>query len=163
MHELENAADQQTHEIFIHLAIEFITPIDREDIIAVAQRLDDIVDYIEDVLQQSYMYDVHSLHEKALPMCELIAQATASLTSAVKELRNFKKSSMLNQYIIEVNDFEEEGDRIYMEAIRNLYIQHTNEPIYVLAWSNMFLRMERAFDACENVADMIATVILKNS
>ncbi|MDR3315538.1 MAG: DUF47 family protein [Coriobacteriales bacterium] len=163
MHELENAADSQNHELFMHIAKEFITPIDREDIIEMAHRLDDIVDYIEDVLQQVYMYNVSELHEKALPMAVLIERSTDSLYAALQEFRNFKKVEEMAKRIIAVNSFEEEADRLYSEATRDLFINHVDDPVFIITWSNIFTRMERCADACENVADMMATIVLKNN
>ncbi|MDR1712543.1 MAG: DUF47 family protein [Coriobacteriales bacterium] len=162
MHELENAADEQTHALFTHLAREFITPIDREDIIEMAHRLDDIADYIEDVLQQIYMFDVHELYEQALPMAVLIERAATALHGALQEFRNFKKGEMA-EHIIAVNNFEEEADKLYIESIHDLYQNHVDNPVHILKWSNIFLRMERCVDACENVADMMGTIIVKNS
>jgi predicted phosphate transport protein (TIGR00153 family) len=163
MHAIENAADEQNHQIFTRLAREFITPIDREDIIEMAHRLDDIVDYTEDVLQQIYMYDVQVLYEKALPMAVLMERSTATLYGALQEFRNFKKGGSLAEKIIEVNNYEEEADHLYTESIRDLYMNYSDDPLYILKWSNVFSRMERCTDACENVADMMATIILKNN
>jgi predicted phosphate transport protein (TIGR00153 family) len=163
MHEVENAADEQNHEIFTHLAKEFITPIDREDIIEVAHRLDDIVDYTEDVLQQIYMYDIQEPYEKVLPMAVIMERATTALYGALREFRNFKKGGVLAEKVIEVNNLEEEADRLYIETIRDLYKNHANDPLHILMWSNVFSRMERCTDACENVADMLSTILLKNS
>jgi predicted phosphate transport protein (TIGR00153 family) len=163
MHEIENAADSQNHEIFKKLAREFITPIDREDIIEMAHRLDDIVDYTEDVLQQLYMYDVRELNESTLPFAVLMEKSSSALCDALGEFHNFKKSDTLNQKLIDVNDFEEDADELYMKTIRDLYLNHKDDAIYVVTWSNLFLRMERCVDACENVADMMATIALKNS
>ncbi|MDR1183860.1 MAG: DUF47 family protein [Coriobacteriales bacterium] len=163
MHEIENAADNQNHEIFTRLAREFITPIDREDIIEMAHRLDDIVDYTEDVLQQIYMYDIQTLYEKALPMAVLMERASTALYGALGEFRNFKKSAVLAERVIEVNNFEEEADKLYTDSIRDLYKNYADNPLYILTWSNVFSRMERCIDACENVADMMATILLKNN
>jgi predicted phosphate transport protein (TIGR00153 family) len=163
MHEIENAADDQNHEIFTRLAKEFITPIDREDISEMAHRLDDIVDYTEDVLQQMYMYDIQTLYEKMLPMAVLMERATTALYGALGEFRNFKKSGVLAEKVIEVNDYEEEADKLYTDSIRDLYKNHADDPLYILMWSNVFSRMERCIDACENVADMMATILLKNN
>jgi predicted phosphate transport protein (TIGR00153 family) len=163
MHEIENAADEQNHQIFTHLAKEFITPIDREDIIEMAHRLDDIVDYIEDVLQQIYMYDVQELFGKAFEMALLMESSTTALYGAIGEFRNFKKTAQLAKKVIEVNNFEEEADDLYTESIRYLYKNHADDSLYIMIWSNVFTRMERCIDACENVADMMATILLKNN
>ncbi|MDR0513854.1 MAG: DUF47 family protein [Coriobacteriaceae bacterium] len=163
MHEIENAADQQNHELFTHIAIEFLTPIDREDIAEMAQRLDDIVDYIEDVPQQLYMFNIQKLNPYAQAMAEIIQRATLALVAALKEFRHFKKTHTLSDRIIEINDLEEEADKLYSRSIRDLYVNHADDPVYIMSWSNVFLRMERCIDACENVADMMGTIVLKNT
>jgi predicted phosphate transport protein (TIGR00153 family) len=163
MHLIENAADDQNHEIFTRLAKEFITPIDREDIIEMAHRLDDIVDYTEDVLQQVYMYDVQDLYNNALPMALIMERASEALYGALGEFRNFKKSEPLSARVIEVNNLEEEADRLYTDSIRDLYKNYRDDPVFIMIWSNVFARMERCVDACENVADMMSTILLKNN
>jgi len=163
MHEIENAADQQNHEIFTHVATEFLPPLEREDIVELAHRLDDIVDYIDDVVQQMYMFNILELHPNALEIAQLIEKATMALAVALKEFRNFRKSKVLNDHVIQVNNIEEEADALYFQTLRDLYTNHTDTPVYIMAWSNIFLRMERCIDACENVVDMLGTVILKNS
>ena len=163
IHEIENAADHQNHELFTAIAVEFLTPIDREDIAEMAHRLDDIVDYIEDVVQQLYMYNVTEVYSPAFIMADLIEKTTAALVEALKEFRNFKKSKELASRIIEVNDFEEEADQLYFHTIRDLYKNYANRPVFIMAWSNLFVRMERCIDACENVTDIMSTIALKNT
>jgi len=163
IHEIENAADQLNHQLFTSIATEFLTPIDREDIAALALRLDDIVDYVDDVLQQLYMYDIQSVYAPALDMANLIEKVTTALGEALKEFSNFKKSKTLAERIIMVNDCEEEADRLYFNTIRDLYTNYTDDPVFIMAWSNMFLRMERCVDSCENVTDMMSTIVLKNT
>ncbi|GHT78196.1 hypothetical protein FACS1894104_1060 [Actinomycetota bacterium] len=163
MHEYENAADELNHQIFTHIASEFVPPIEREDITSMAQNLDDIVDYIEDVQQRFYMFDVQEMHPSALEMANLIEKSTSKLYEAMQDFGNFKKSKQLDKILIAINDYEEEADRIYLLSIRDLYINHTDDPIYVLAWNNLFTRMEKCVDACEHVADVMSTIILKNT
>ena len=163
MHEIENAADQQNHELFTHVAMEFLTPLEREDIVELAHRLDDIADYIDDVTQQLYMFNIREVHPPALETARLIERATIALGVALKEFRNFKKSRVFNTHVIEVNSIEEEADQIYFNTLRDLYSNYTDQPVFIMAWSNIFLRMERCVDACENVVDLLGTIILKNS
>ncbi|MCL2151270.1 MAG: DUF47 family protein [Coriobacteriia bacterium] len=163
MHRLETEADELIHQIFTHLATEFITPIDREDILQVGQRLDDIVDYVEDVLQYLHMYNVQVIYEPALVLAEIILSSTQVLRKALQEFSNFKKSQMLRKYIVEVNDLEEDADQQYLDAMVDIFRNHADDPLFAMVWSNLFYRMERVTDACENVADMIDTIVLKNS
>ena len=163
IHEVEKQADKGTHALFTHIATEFLTPIDREDIAEIALRLDDVVDYIDDVAQQLYMYNAQVIYPPATDMAELIVKVTAALVEVLKEFRNFKKSRDLEKYIIDVNDLEEEADRVYFRSIRDLYQNYADNPVFIMAWSNIFLSLERCVDACENVTDMISTAVLKNS
>ena len=163
IHEIENAADVQTHQIFTHIATEFLTPIDREDIAEITLFLDDIVDNIDDVAQQLYMFDIQKIHPPSIEMAEIIVQATAALLDVLKEFLNFKRSKTLSGYIIIVNDLEEEADRIYSRTIRDLYKNYVETPVFIMAWSNLFQCLERCIDACENVTDRLATAVLKNT
>ena len=167
MHAIENAADEQNHEIFQNVVTEFLTPIEREDIVELAHRLDDIADYIDDVVQQLYMFDIREIYSEAIKMAELIVRATAALVAALQEFRNFRKAKgktgTFHSHVVGVNDIEEEADRLYLLSIRDLYSNHTDQPVYIMAWSNIFMRMERCIDACENVVDMLGTIVLKNS
>ncbi|MDR1016834.1 MAG: DUF47 family protein [Coriobacteriales bacterium] len=163
MHELENGADEENHSVYDHIATEFVTPIDREDIVTLAQHLDDVVDYIEDVLLRLYMYNVSYVPRDALEMVMLIENAANALFAAMKDFRNFKKSKTLEQLLIKVNDYEEEADETYLRAIHDLFAEHTDDPIYVMAWQNLFDKMEKCCDACENVATLMGTIITKNS
>jgi len=164
MHELENSADMKIHEVYTNLATEFITPIDREDILATGQRLDDIVDSIEDVLLKMHMFNVQQIPEPAVSFARLILSASTALVKLLTEFKTFKKSNnKVREYIVEVNDIEEEADRLYAETMNSLYRDHTDEPLYVIIWSNLFGQMELAIDNCEMVADGLDTIILKNT
>ena len=163
MHLIENAADEQLHELFTHIATEFLTPIEREDIAEIAYRLDDVVDYIDDVVQQMYMYDIQEIYTPSFDMAALIVKATDALCGCLEEFRNFKKSKMLVDRIITVNDLEDEADKLYLHTTRDLFKNHVDNPVFILAWSNIFVRMERCIDACESATDIMATVALKNS
>lgn len=164
MHGIENAADEQNHQLFTHVATEFLTPLEKEDIVELAHRLDDIADYIDDVMQQLYMYNIQDINPNALEMAKLIEQSTTALVAALKQFRNFRKAGdTFSENVIAVNSVEEEADKLYLLSIRDLYMNHVDKPVYIMAWSNLFLRMERCIDACENVVDTLGTVVLKNS
>ena len=161
-HELEHEGDEINHAILKTVATDFITPIEREDIIELSQRLDNIVDFIEDVMQRFYMYDVHFMHHDALEFACLIKKSCEALDKAMVDFRNFKKSKKFKQLIVDVNTYEEEADQLYMHVTRKLHTHDKENPMRVLVWSQIFDRMERCCDACENVADTMNTVLLKN-
>ena len=161
-HELEHKGDEINHAIFKSVATDFITPIEREDIIELAQSLDDIIDYIEDVMQRFFMYDVHFMHRDASEFAGLIKQSCMALDRAMEDFRNFKKSKKFKSLIIDVNNYEEEADVLFMKVIRSLHTDDRENPMRVLVWSQIFDRMEKCCDACEHAADTMNTILLKN-
>ena len=162
MHEIEHAADEVKHAMMKRLAKEFVTPIDREDIIQMTNELDDVTDKIDDILIRIYMYNIGKLRPAALAFADVIARCCKALQVAMQEFPNFHKSEDLRQALIDVNTMEEEGDTIYIDAMRELYKKCDN-PIEVAAWSELYDRLEDCCDACEHVADVMEIIVMKNS
>ena len=139
-HELEHEGDEVNHAIFKTVA----------------------TDFIEDVMQRFYMYDVHFMHHDAEEFACLIKKSCEALDKAMVDFRNFKKSKTFKQLIVDVNTYEEEADRLYLKVIRKLHTEDNDNPMRVLVWSQIFDRMEKCCDACEHVADTMSTILLKN-
>ena len=122
MHAIEHEADLNKHKLMHKLAKEFITPIEREDIILLLQQIDNVTDFIEDVVRKMFMYNARSMREEALEFASIIKQCCYESRDALKELPGFQRNSeRLAQAIVKVNDFEEQGDRLYCAAMRRLY------------------------------------------
>lgn len=162
VHEIEHQGDTVNHAIFQNVATDFMPPIDREDIVTLAHDLDNILDTIEDVLMHMYMYDVRTMPKPALELACLIKKSCEGLDGAMEDFKNFKKTKNFRQHIVDVNDYEEAADRVYMSAMRHLHVDDNEDPMHVLVWSRTYERMERCCDACEHAADVMATIILKN-
>ncbi len=162
IHEIEHSADLALHALNKSLAREFITPIERQDIFTLANMIDDLTDLIEDVLMHLYMLNVRELREEALEFSGIIVDCTAELTQIMSEFENFRKSDKIKRHIIEVNDLEEKADAIYVRSIRRLF-EDGGEPLEVLAWSEIFRRLERCCDNFEEVSETIEHVIMKNT
>ena len=164
-HEIEHAADLLNHEIYHAAAREFVTPIEREDILEIAHSLDTVIDAIEEVLRSYYMYDARIMAEGTVEFTELIHRACLALEEAVKEFPNFNRAKELKELLIAVNDCEEEGDRLYLESVRTLHTkyEHNAEPMRIMVWSRIFRGMEICLDAIEHVADVMTTVAVRNS
>lgn len=162
MHSIEHAADIQGHEITRRLAKEFITPIEREDIVVLVHEIDDITDTIEDVLLHMYMYNVREIRNDALRFSKLILQSCEELKSAFEEFKNFRKSRDLHDKIVRINKLEEDGDNLYTEVVRKLHMTSSNA-IEIMTWTIAFNRLEKCCDACEEAANIIESVIMKNS
>ncbi len=162
MHDIEHASDMQVHEIVRRLAKEFITPIEREDIVTLVHEIDDITDNIEDVLLHMYMYNVKIIKNDALRFSKLILQSCEELKLAFEEFKNFRKSKDLHDKIVRVNRLEEDGDNLYTEAVRKLHMASTNA-IEIMTWTIAFNRLEKCCDSCEEAVNVIESVIMKNS
>jgi len=162
MHVIEHGGDVERHQMVRKLAKEFITPIEREDIMALADAIDDVTDTIEDVVMRMYMFNISRVHEYALKMSEIIVKCCNTLKLALDEFHNFRKSKTLHELIVEANYLEEEGDRLFTEAVRHLYV-NCKDYLEVSAWNEIYHYLERCCDACEEVANVIESVIMKNS
>jgi predicted phosphate transport protein (TIGR00153 family) len=162
MHEIEHSGDIARHVMTKKLAKEFITPIEREDIMAMAEAIDNVTDKIEDVLMRIYIFNIPAIREEAKKITDVIVRACETLRAALLEFHNFRKSKTLHEKIILVNQLEEEADNIYTTGVRTLYLEES-DPILLQAWYETFQFLEDCCDACEDVADVIESVMLKNA
>lgn len=162
LHKIEHDADEKKHEVIKRLAREFITPIEREDIMLLAQEIDEVTDNIEDVLLRVYMFHIQHLRPEAREFSGLIVRCCEKLQSMMRLLPAFRKSDEVAQSIVEMNGLEEDGDRLYTESMRSLYTT-SRDPIEIMTWTETFNRMEKCCDACEHVANVVEGIILKNS
>lgn len=162
MHVIEHNADIEHHDMMEYLSREFITPIEREDIIKMGQELDEVTDCMEDVVLRMYMYNIQSVPDKAKQMTAIIKKCCSCLNAALAEFGNFKKSTAIKDQLIEINRLEEDGDDIYIEGNRELYTT-CSDPMIVHAWAATYTRLEKCCDACEHVADSMEMIMMKNS
>lgn len=160
MHLIEQKGDYTKHEMIRVVSGAFITPIEREDIIAISNILDDIIDNIEDVLMQIYVSNVRELRYDIIPGCENAQKCVLALRDVISEFPNYKKSDTINSLIIKVNDFEEQGDKRYMDSMVRLYREDSLDP--VVRWKAVYQCIEDIMDSCEDAADTIQSVIMKN-
>lgn len=161
-HEIEHKGDQLNHEIRVAVSIDFITPIDREDIIELAADLDDVTDMIEGVMQRFYMFDVHFMHPKAIEFARIIQKSLKALRKSMGSFREFKKVKKIRAMVEDVNTLEEMADDLYVQAIRELYTVDRENAVKIEVWSRLFDRLEGIVDSCETVADTMQTIMLKN-
>ena len=150
------------HDLMDKLAHEKFPPLDREDINLLANEIDNVTDTIEDVLRCFYMYNIVEIYPSVVEFSKLIVKCCDMLLQTMKEFRNFKKSKLLSELIIEINRLEEAGDRLYTAYIGQLFTERP-DPYTVMAWKEAYKYLERSCDTCEHVADIIESVIMKNS
>ncbi|MGI6220304.1 MAG: DUF47 domain-containing protein [Coriobacteriales bacterium] len=164
LHRIENEADKINHAIYDHLAKEFITPIERDDILELADRLDDIADTIDDVMMRLFMYGITKIRAEGIEVAEIIVKSCELLREAMKDFASFKKKAgQINELLIEVSDLEDVADKRYVMAVRKLHIDYRDDPSYMFTWENMMVRLEKCCDACAHAGDTMRSIIMKNS
>lgn len=162
MHAIEHKADLEKHDMMKKLAREFITPIEREDIISLAHKIDDVTDSLEDVIIKIYMFNLKELPDETQEFTKVISKECDTLKKVMEEFWNFRKSTTIHDLIVEVNFLEEECDRIYTRSIRNLFEKCT-DPVKLMAFTEIIECFEKCSDACEDASEVIEGVIMKNS
>jgi len=162
MHEIETAADMLKHEMNAALAKAFVTPVDREDLDLLSGVIDDLVDLIEEILQKFYIYDIKTIHPSAVEFADKIVKACEILCKIMAEFENFKKSKNMKALIIEINDVEEDCDKIYLQSMRDLTVS-SKDVLEIISWQKIFEILESCADACEHVSDCVASVVMKNT
>ena len=162
VHEIEREADTHRHEITDKLAKAFITPIEREDIIALSHHIDDVTDKIEEVLIRVYINNVQEMREEVLSMLNVVIECCEELRNLLKEFKNFKHSKELKQSIIRLNTLEEKEDDLFISSMRKLHVEE-KDVRNVIAWREIYTYLEKCADACEHVADIVGSVAMKNT
>jgi predicted phosphate transport protein (TIGR00153 family) len=155
----EQEGDRITHDIVQRLNTTFITPMDREDIYALATNLDDIVDYIEEGADFLGLYQIEAPMEQAQAMAEVLVNSCEQLNGALANLRGFKD---LDRYWIEIHRLENDGDRISRDAVASLFANGI-DPMVVIRWKDIFDVLERAIDATETSAHILEGIVIKNA
>ncbi|MDO5712972.1 MAG: DUF47 family protein [Tissierellia bacterium] len=161
-HEVEHRGDELMHSTLNRLAKEFLPPIEREDIVFLVHRLDDVTDNIEDIAMALYMYNVQELLPETLEFSSLLLEGAGILSEVTKEFVNFKKANDIKEKIISVNTLEEKGDLLYMQTLRNLY-ENFETPKELIIWTRVIDKMEKTLDSMEFCSNVMESIILKNS
>ena len=162
MHKIENMADNMKHEMSKQLIHEFLPPIEREDIIALAHELDDVIDALDDVMRRIYMFNVDSIQPGAIEFADLITKCSKVVKATADEFRNFKNSKTIRDHIVTVNTLEWEGDNLHAKCFRELFSTDTDTRS-LLIWTTIYEDLEACLDNCEDAVDIIESVIMKNS
>src|SRR5689334_9249683 len=159
LRELEHEGDRIVHDIHYNLNQTFVTPIDREDILALASALDDVVDYIEEVADYLGLYRIEAPMDQSIRLARVLRDATQQIAEAMPRLRGFRD---ISHYTVEINRLENEGDRIVREAVAALF-DGGIDPMVVIRWKDVYERLEAAIDATETAANILEGIVIKNS
>jgi hypothetical protein len=156
---LEHRGDDVTHGIIDTLNRSFVTPIERGDIHALACGLDEIIDYIEVAGHKISLYELDGLRHEVVVVAELILEATKNVEKAVRSLRRFPD---VKPYLLEINRLEEEADHLCRNALANL-LNSEKDPVTIIKYKEILEVLEGATDRCEDVANIVDGVIVKNA
>ncbi len=161
IYEVEQEGDMLTHELMRKLNKTFLTPIDREDIHALANNVDDVIDLVWAVADRTVLFKLDSAPPEAVELCKTLLETTEYITKAVGCLKD-KKYSYIQEYCIEINRLENRGDRIFREALVKLF-DNIKDPILVIKWKEVYEHLEEAHDTCEDVANILESIVLKHA
>jgi uncharacterized protein len=156
--DLEHEGDRLTHEVVNLLNRTFVTPFDRDDMYRLAGALDDICDHVDEAAGNIVGYGVKEIRPAAKAQGDVILRAASKLQEAVSRLDGFKDSS---RQLMELRDLEDEGDRLNREAVSELF-RTSDDAIAIIRWKDIHEALEEAVDACENAADVLEAIVVKN-
>ncbi len=159
--DLEHDLDEITHRCTEALHRTFITPIDRSDIHLLINRLDDIADSIESSVSRITLYEITEIRSETRALAEILIHATNDIQEALKGLRNLKNTDRIIAHCKAIRRLEYDGDALLRTALTRLFKE--NDPMLVIMWKDVFERLERAIDRCEDVADVIEGVVIDSA
>ena len=162
LREMEKRVDRATEGICERLNASFVTPIDREDIHGLATRMDDVLDYIEASADRMKLYGVEKPREEAAPLADLLVEGTKLIQKAVHELSHFRDIQAILDPVVEINKIENAADQVQREALKRLF-REESRPLEVAKWMEIFDRLETATDRCEDVANILESIVVKNA
>ncbi|MCX7771657.1 MAG: DUF47 family protein [Clostridia bacterium] len=161
--DIEHEADSHVHRCLKLIEEAFITPIDRSDIVEIVKEIENITDNIDSIANHTYMMCVKEVNEPARFLLDLVVQACTKLEELFKILKNYKKSfKEIDELIIEINRIEEEGDKTYLNAMRNLFEFETDAK-KIIIYKLLYEKLENALDKCEDVADIVQKIIISST
>ncbi len=160
--DLEHAGDKITHEAIDRLNRTFITPVDREDIHELVCRIDDIVDLIDTATNRMVLYKIGEPTHAVIDLVRCLKHSTAVIRETMPLLRNMKNARAIAERCIAIQTQENEADRVMQHAIAALF-ESRPDPIEVIKWKDIYEEIESATDRCEDVANVLDSIILKNA
>jgi uncharacterized protein len=155
----EQEGDRITHELIQRLNSTSTTELDGEDIYGLATKVDDIVDYVEEAADFMVLYRIEAPMEQAIRIADVLVKSCEQLAAALERLRGFKD---LEQYWVEIHRLENDGDRLYRDAVASLFANGI-DPMVVIRWKDIFAVLERAIDATETAAHILEGIVIKNA
>ncbi len=162
LHDHEHRGDEITHGVYGALNRTFMPPLDREDIIAIATALDDVMDHIHEAADAMSLYNVKETTTIACSLVAVIVRCTEQLALQLPKLRNRSGMRRIEEGVIEIHRLENEADMLLREGVKDLF-HRPHDPIEVIAWSRIYETLERVTDDCEEIADVLRGLVIKHA
>lgn len=160
--ELEHRGDDITHQIYSELGSTFITPFDREDIHALASKIDDILDYLRGAATRIALYRVSRITPEMERLSEMLEDSVSQLHRAIPLLRNLRNVPAIRESLVRIHSIENEADDLFERAIAALFEECT-DPILLIKTKEILVSLETATDQCEGAANVIESILVKNA
>ena len=161
VHKLEIEADDNLHCLLTFLVKDFLPPIEREDIILLTKKIDDVIDYIDETVIAFNIFNVTSLRDDISEFIEMLNKMCIIEKEMIQKFKSSKKYEEVDELVIQINNLEEEGDRLYEKSIRKLFKEEN--VLEIIKWEKIYTYLENCFDSIESVADTVSEVVMKNS
>ena len=158
---LEHDGDQVTHDVIARLNRTFITPLDREDIHQLATSLDDVLDLVEAATERFILYQIKHITPQAQEIAKVIQQQVLEIHRMMPKIRHLRHEHIM-EHCIEINRLENAGDRLLRDAFVAMF-EGTPDPLMVIKWRELYELLESATDKCEDVANVVEGIVLKNA
>jgi len=162
MKDLEHAGDEITHELVDRLNRTFVTPLEREDILALAHALDDVVDCVDGVCERLVLYKITEIMPLALELSHLIVAGSEELVPLIHSLRNMSDHKAISKRIQYCNELENQADAVYHAALAEIF-EHPKDPIELIKWKEILSLLEDATDRIELVSKVVSSTVMRNA
>jgi predicted phosphate transport protein (TIGR00153 family) len=159
---MEHIGDDITHQIYLELSKNFITPFDREDIHQLASAIDDVADYIHGSANRMNLYNVDHITEPIQKLAELILQAVIDLDKAIRELKNLKNKRAIADSCVRINNIENQADYVFDKAVGELF-DYEKDAVKLIKYKEVLSALETATDMCEDAANVLESILVKHA
>lgn len=163
IHEVEQEGDELVHQLMDKLNKTFLTPLDREDIYQLCTRMDDILDYVDAVAKRLLTFRITQPTHHAVEFAKIIEASASEVEAGIRLLRDLRRQEEIVRQCARINQLENEADQVMREALNRLFNGEPNDVLYIIKWKDIYEHLEIATDKCEDVANVIQTVLVKYS
>lgn len=160
--DLEHRGDDITHQIFLELGKNFITPFDREDIHFLAAVIDDIADYIHGSATRIQLYKIHDITPAMIELGDLILQGCQDLDKAILELKNLRNLRLIAESCVRINSMENQADAVFERAVADLF-EYEQDAKVIIKYKEVLSILEKATDKCEDAANVLESILIKHA